>query len=334
VPRWCTISHVKHAKHLALPRRIAGVVGLLALGAFALVQRMGPPHVAQPAGRADRFRLGILTWNVGKIHLAFSQPSADSRASDDDLAHIAHVIGETRPDVVALQELTGRAQLDRLRALLGENYEGHVPETEVNDRRVAILVRRPASPAVVGGASVQARASGDALVFRTVTTSTGRSAEAVSLPVGGDLRALVASVQLDAFSHDQRRTQAEEIVDWANRQPEPELFLCGDFNFDYDFLEGQGAEHSDLTLYRFLTRSFEDLGRGAGGTTILARRTDYIFARTSGVYRRDMQILTGRRINLMDHEPVLGRFEIRRPMLPRAPAIPRRSAIDTRGPGS
>ena len=122
------------------------------------------------------------------------------------------------------------------------------------------------------------------------------------------------SVHLDAFSHDQRRLQAEEIIDWANRQAEPEIFVCGDFNFDYDFLARQGAEHSDVSLYRYLTRSFEDLGRGAGGsTTVLARRVDYILARTSGVVRRDVRILSGQRVHLMDHEPVLGRFEIRRP---------------------
>jgi endonuclease/exonuclease/phosphatase family metal-dependent hydrolase len=300
-----------------LPRRIAGAVGLLALLALAAAQRARPPRVEAPARSADVYRLGIFTWNVGKLYLPWDQRTADSRASDDDLGHIARVLAELQPDVVALQELRGKDQLDRLLVLLGGEFDGRVPESEVNDRRVAILARRPAAGRAGGLA--------DQLSFRTVITSTGRSAEAVSVPIdGGALRALVISIHLDAFSHDERRIQAEEIVDWANRQPEPEIFLCGDFNFDYDFLAGQGAEHSDVSLYRYLTRSFEDLGRGAGGTTILARRLDYIFARTSGVQRREVQILGGKRVNFMDHEPVLGRFEIRRPAVP--PGVDSRSA--------
>ncbi|HEY3357770.1 MAG TPA: endonuclease/exonuclease/phosphatase family protein [Polyangia bacterium] len=302
-------------KHNPLPRRIAAVIGLCALAGLALAQRVRPHRAVAPAGRAELYRLGIFTWNIGKLYLPFDQRAADSRASDDDLAHIAGVVRETQPDVIALQELKDKDQLDRLLGLLGGEYQGHVPESEINDRRVAILARRP----------VPAAAGTPDLSFRTVTTSTGRSAEAVSVPLDGrGARALVISIHLDAFSHDERRIQAEEIVDWANRQPEPEIFLCGDFNFDYDFLAGHGAEqHSDISLYRFLTRSFEDLGRGAGGTTILARRLDYIFARTSGVQSREVHILGGKRVNLMDHEPVLGRFEIRRP----------RPAVDTRRAG-
>jgi endonuclease/exonuclease/phosphatase family metal-dependent hydrolase len=182
-----------------------------------------------------------------------------------------------------------------------------VPEQEVNDRRVAILARTHARD---GGAA------DGGLTFRSVTTSTGRSAAAVSLPVAGGARALVVSIHLDAFNRDQRHVQAEEITDWANRQPEPEVFLCGDFNFDSDFLQGQAAEHPDLQLYRFMSRTFEDLGRSAGLTTILARRVDYIFARTSGVQAREVRVIPGKRRTLMDHDPVVGSFEIRRPTGP------------------
>jgi len=292
-----------------LVRRVSLALGLLALGGLLLVQMLQPHGPVAAALRRDTYRLRILTWNVGKIFLPFDSRATDSRASDDDLAHIAQVVRETDPDVVALQELRGREQLDRLLDLLGGGYQGSVPEHEVNDRRVAIFARVPAAD---GGA---ASAAGG-LAFRGVTTSTGRSAEAVSLPVGAGARALVVSIHLDAFDRDLRRVQAEEIVDWANRQPEPEVFLCGDFNFDYAFLQGQGAEHPDLHLYRFMSRTFEDLGRAAGLTTILARRVDYIFARTSGVQTREVRVVPGRRRTLMDHEPVFGSFEIRRPAAP------------------
>ncbi|MBI5480678.1 MAG: endonuclease/exonuclease/phosphatase family protein [Deltaproteobacteria bacterium] len=290
-------------------RRVSLALGLLALGALLpvqLVHRRGP---AAAALRHDTYRLRILTWNVGKIFLPFDSRAADSRASDDDLAHIAHVVHETAPDVVALQELRGREQLDRLLDLVGAGWVGSVPEQEVHDRRVAIIARAPARD----GGSPAGLGPGGGLTFRSVVTSTGRSAAAVSLPVAGGARALVVSIHLDAFDRDRRRVQAEEIVDWANRQPEPEVFLCGDFNFDYDFLQGQAAEHPDLNLYRFMSRTFEDLGRAAGLTTILARRVDYIFARTSGVQAREVRVIPGKRRSLMDHEPVVGSFEIRRP---------------------
>ena len=287
-----------------LVRRVSLVLGLLALAALLVVQLVRPRGPAAAALRPGTYRLRILTWNVGRVFLPFDQRAADSRASDDDLAHIAQVVRETDPDVVALQELKGREQLDRLLDLVGGGYVGTVPERESNDRRVAVMAR------------VRARDGGPddgGPIFRSVTTSTGRSAAAVSLPVTGGARALVVSLHLDAFDRDLRRVQAEEIVDWTNRQPEPELFLCGDFNFDYDFLKVQATDHPDLQLYRLLSYSFEDLGRSAGLTTILARRVDYIFARTSGVEVREVRVIPGKRRTLMDHEPVVGSFEIRRP---------------------
>lgn len=295
--------------HLVV-RRVSLALGLLALVALVVVQLARPRGPAAAAARPGTYRLRILTWNVGKIFLPFDRRAADSRASDDDLAHIAQVVRDSDPDVVALQELKDREQLDRLLDRLGGGYVGTVPDREVNDRRVAVLARKRWPD------GLPAEDLDKAPLFRTVTTSTGRSAAAVSLPVAGGARALIVSVHLDAFDRDLRRVQAEEIVDWANRQPEPELFLCGDFNFDYDFLQGQAADHPDLQLYRLLARSFEDLGRAAGLTTILARRVDYIFARTSGVEVREVRVIPGKRRALMDHEPVVGSFEIRRPAGP------------------
>jgi endonuclease/exonuclease/phosphatase family metal-dependent hydrolase len=293
-----------------LVRRLALAIGVAALVALGVVQRVGPRGPTTPTPRGDTYRLRILTWNVGQLYGPF-----DSRASDQDLGYVARVVRENTPDIVALQELRGRAQLDRLLERLGGEYLGSVPDVEANDRRVAILTRRGRRD---GG-------SDDGPIFRTVTTSTGRSAEAVSIAIGAGVRALAVSVHLDAFNRDLRRVQAEEITDWAARQPETEVFLCGDFNFDSDFLQGQHADHPDLQLYRFMSRTFEDLGRAGGGTTILARRIDYIFARTSGVREREVRVLAGKRRNLMDHDPVLGRFEIQLPT--------GRVAVDTRGGG-
>src|SRR5690349_10686909 len=87
----------------AWTRLICLVVGIAALGAAVLfrvhARRVGEPFLPLPQ---EAQTLRALTWNIGKIYMGNHR---DSRAADEDLAHIARVIRGSEPDFVALQEL-------------------------------------------------------------------------------------------------------------------------------------------------------------------------------------------------------------------------------------
>jgi endonuclease/exonuclease/phosphatase family metal-dependent hydrolase len=274
-------------------RRICVAIGLAALaGAFALRVRArstgGPlllPHEVSP--------VRVLTWNVGKIYLG---THGDSRPADADLKHIAAVIRETGPDLVALQEMRDRAQLDLLLAHLRGAYVGYVPDEEINDRRTAVLAKNRPDVA-----------------FAQIVTSTGRAAAVARVTLGNRQLSFV-SVHLDAFNPRLRATQAEEIVDWTGRNDDRELILAGDFNFDADFLTNHEPLHSDAEIYRLLTAHFEDAASGGRGTTIVDRRLDYLFSR-GRLRRRLVQVMDHKVGAMMDHVPVLVDYDLAPPAL-------------------
>src|SRR5258708_1552019 len=91
----------------------------------------------------------LLAWNLGRLHFGGRVNrwlGLDSRASDGDLAHVARVIDGARVDLVAVQELRAHAQLERLGALLGEDWRAASPSGETCDRRAGLLVRASLSP--------------------------------------------------------------------------------------------------------------------------------------------------------------------------------------------
>jgi endonuclease/exonuclease/phosphatase family metal-dependent hydrolase len=270
-------------------RRTCLAVGFAAVAALVAVRLhahgAGEPFL-QPAGPAPPLR--VLTWNVGQIYLGTQR---DSRAADSDLAHVAQVITSYLPDLVALQELRGNAQLQRLLSDLHGEYTGFVPDEEINDRRAATLVRvRP-------GVS-----------FAQLVTSTGRALALARLPVGAR-RLTFVSVHLDAFDPKLRQAQAEELVDWAARASDREIIIAGDFNFDADFLAASEPEHPDVSAYRLLASHFQDAARGGRATTIVDRRLDYLFTRGKLTARR-VDVLRGMVTRFMDHAPVLAEFEL------------------------
>src|SRR5215831_8531235 len=276
---------VSRARHLSRQwmRRVCVVIGTLALGgAFALrvraTTRGAPLLLTQEVSP-----LRVLTWNVGKIYLG---KQVDSRAADQDLARISEVIRGSQARVVALQELRDAAQLDRLLHELGPGWVGHMSDREINDRRVAVIVRD--EPGVS---------------FSEVVTSTGRAIAVARLPCGARQLSF-ASVHLDAFSPHMRRTQAEELLDWASRSPDRDVILAGDFNFDADFLAMHEPENTDLGIYHLLTAHFEDAAHNGRGTTIVDRRLDYQFFR-GRLRPRSVEVLADKSTNLMDHLPVL-----------------------------
>jgi endonuclease/exonuclease/phosphatase family metal-dependent hydrolase len=226
--------------------------------------------------------LRIMTWNVGRIYLRL-----DSRASDRDLGYVAQVIREVNPQVVALQEMRDAKQLGRLLTLLGRNWHGRVPKDSY-DRRAALLVRMKAR-------------------YFELPTSSGRTAQGAVLSLPGGREITVASVHLDAFDPKRRLQQAEEIVANALRLGRKEVFIAGDFNLDVS----STRDSADQGLYQFLTRHFVDAGETAGATTLGARRLDYVFHRSSRVKVRGARVLRTRRIDSLDHHPLVVEYQLR-----------------------
>src|SRR5438045_1382948 len=73
--------------------------------------------------------LRVLTWNIG-----YAELEADTRAHDRDLPDVAETILRAEPDAVALQELTGEAQLRTLLAQLNGRYRGALAQQGRSDR--------------------------------------------------------------------------------------------------------------------------------------------------------------------------------------------------------
>jgi endonuclease/exonuclease/phosphatase family metal-dependent hydrolase len=231
---------------------------------------------------SDQRSLRILTWNIGKLYLKW-----DSRAADRDLDHVAQVIRQLDPHVVALQELRGPTQLGRLATLMGPGWRAKVPEDQY-DRRAGLLLRLPAR-------------------FINLPTSTGRVAQGALVTLSGGVQVVVASVHLDAFDAERRLLQAEEILAGAKRVDLPDIVLAGDFNID----ASAASDSTDHRIYQLLTREMVDAAKGAGATTMISRRLDYVFFRSRRVTGVAAKVLHDRRINIMDHDPLLVELSLR-----------------------
>ncbi|MFH1131765.1 MAG: endonuclease/exonuclease/phosphatase family protein [Pseudomonadota bacterium] len=249
--------------------------GLCVLGVHLLNQYA---HGDRINNRHQQPDLRVLSWNIGKIYLQW-----ESRASDLDLEHIATVIKEANPQLVALQELKDSHQLGRLAKILGPKWRGNVPVDEY-DRRAGLLVQIPAR-------------------FIQLPTSTGRIAQGaiVTLPKGQEM--VFVSIHLDAFDPERRLRQAEEILGGVQRLEIKETILAGDFNFDPNV-----NKRSDAPLYRFLTSQLVDAAKDEGGTTLSSQRLDYVFYGSRRIKRTRSYVLHERRINIMDHDPVFVEF--------------------------
>src|SRR5215467_15403990 len=108
--------------------------GLMILGATHFA---APHEFESPNPRAKVVHsLRLLTWNIG-----YAELEDDTRAHDKDLPAIADVIQHRDPDAVALQEMTGTAQLNTLLGLLHGKYRGAVAQQGKDDRFEAVLVK-------------------------------------------------------------------------------------------------------------------------------------------------------------------------------------------------
>jgi endonuclease/exonuclease/phosphatase family metal-dependent hydrolase len=268
-------------------------VKLLLLILFCLMV-LGAVHYAQPQesdkqNSADKVAhsLRLLTWNIG-----YAELEDDTRAHDKDLAAVAEVILRQDPDAVALQELTGKTQLNILLGLLHGKYRGAVAQQGRGDRFEAVLVKDAGAtfiPVAVGA----------------------RYALAASFQPREDMQeVLLLSAHADAFNAAQRRTYTEALIDWAQaRAQSSEVFIAGDFNFELKAANETNLYTDDLKhdseSYSHILRYFRDLGRAAGDTAINDRRIDYIFGPPALEQTGRVEVLRNAAVGRMDHWPLL-----------------------------
>lgn len=263
------------------------------LGAFVLAPlRQGEIRNNNNETTNDNRRLRLMSWNIGNGDL-----EAETRAHTDDLTAVAQVILDNDADAVALQELTGAAQLKLLLASLKNRYRGYVCSAASGDRMEAVLIK------------VQA-ANDRSMRFDDVPAG-DRFAAAATFRLQKDLPEIVlVSAHADAFSASRRRTSTEDVVDWARGRSGNELvFIAGDLNFEVSVrnknnLFSDDAKH-DSESFAYLLKYFRDLGQDAGETSINDRRIDYIFGPSAGVSLRRAEVLRGAAVGRMDHWPLL-----------------------------
>lgn len=231
--------------------------------------------------------LRLLTWNIG-----YAELEDDTRAHDKDLPAVADVILREDPDAVALQELTGNAQLNVLLGLLHGRYRGAVAQQGKEDRFEAVLVK-------------------DASARFIPVPLGGRYALGASFQPRSDTQeVLLLSAHADAFNAARRRTYTEALIDWAQaRAKSSEVFIAGDFNFELRAgnetnLYTDNLKH-DSESYSHILGYFRDLGRSAGDTAINDRRIDYIFGPRGLQQVGRVEVLRNAAVGRMDHWPLL-----------------------------
>ena len=258
---------------------------LMILGAVHFAQPREPEQTSSAHKVAPALRL--LTWNIG-----YAELEDDTRAHDKDLPAVADVILRHDPDAVALQELTGNAQLKSLLDLLHGKYRGAVAQKGRGDRFEAVLVKDTGA------------------TFTTVPVGT-RYALAASFRSRGNPREIVfLSAHADAFNAAQRRTYTEALMDWVQaRKQSSDVFIAGDFNFELKAanqtnIYTDNLKH-DSESYSQILRNFRDLGRSAGDTAINDRRIDYIFGPPQVEQVGRVEVLRDAAVGRMDHWPLL-----------------------------
>ncbi len=257
---------------------LAGVFGVLGFG--WLDDR---PSGFVP-GERDATTLRVVTWNVGGKAAPSGQPMQDEWISD-----IAETILELSPDLVFLQEIASRGQLDDLLSQLGGTWRGTV--TARGDRRVGVLYER------------------GSIRLPPAFWRRGRTDVAL-VYVSSDHPALaVVAVHADAFSAKRRNEELGRAVDrlLSMRGAEAKLF-AGDLNLDLDLDKRRDLfsdnEHRDVETYNYVTNRLFDTGVGQGSTAEPDRRLDYIFVNEKlGVVAAGPW--KDRRVGAMDHDPVV-----------------------------
>jgi endonuclease/exonuclease/phosphatase family metal-dependent hydrolase len=249
----------------------------------------GQPHESEKLSSSDKafVSLRLLTWNIG-----YAELEDDTRAHDKDLPAVAEVILREDPDAVALQELTGKAQLNILLGLLHSKYRGAVAQQGKGDRFEAVLVKD-------AGAT-----------FIPVAVGARYALGASFRPRQNTPEVVLLSAHADAFNAARRRAYTEALIEWAQaRAQSSQVFIAGDFNFELKAanetnIYTDNLKH-DSESYSHILSNFRDLGREAGDTAINDRRIDYIFGPQTLEQVGRVEVLRDAAVGRMDHWPLL-----------------------------
>ncbi len=248
--------------------------------------------------------LRALTWNVGRllphprIHKTATQrifkkklAGLSAHAHDSHLPHIARVVSHLDPDIVTLQEIGSREQLERLLGQLGHTYTASISDDiETYDRYVVILTK-----------------NGLAAYTHPIKTTSGRIALAAHLP---DHDLVFVGLHVDAIRHERRSMQITEILRWLEGNTRRRVVLAGDFNLDLHIV-GPRARKANLGVYRTITDGYNllDTALAQGNTTsYLPRRLDYMFTNIEPGHIVGSRVLRWQRKGSMDHHPVVVDF--------------------------
>ncbi len=263
---------------------------LILLGLFLIALGRGA-FSARPTGftlapkPVDAVR--VVTWNVGGAERGGKWRSMD----DHSLETVKAVLLELNPDLVLLQEIGDRDQLEVLIDALGETWVLS-SRLRSSGRRLAILAR--------GGE-----------LDRFLLGGAAQSALAVHW-TSQDRKISVLNLHADAFSASTRNEELGQSVDGLLRVLNGEGaigLLGGDFNLDLD-LDKRGDLFSDdqqldVESYNYATSQFEDLGLGRGNTAAPDRRIDYLLLHAGQYTLGAGGPLKGRRSGQMDHDPLV-----------------------------
>lgn len=258
---------------------------LMIVGAVHFARSSESTNDSSSANSANTLRL--LTWNIG-----YAELEDDTRAHDKDLPAVADVILRQDADAVALQELTGKAQLNVLLGLLQGKYRGSVAQQGRGDRFEAILVKDSSA------------------TFIPVAVGARYALGASFRPRRDSRQVLLLSAHADAFNAARRRAYTEALIDWTQAQGRSsEVFIAGDFNFELKAANEtnfytDNLKH-DSESYSHILRYFRDLGREAGDTAINDRRIDYIFGPPALEQIGRVEVLRDAAVGRMDHWPLL-----------------------------
>lgn len=239
----------------------------------------------EPGQRGERGEsvLRVVTWNVGGKGTGRGHALAG-----EDVGDVVRTLALLDAELVFLQELQGRSQLEAIAAALPAGAH-----TSMDPQgRLGVIARR-----------------GSLLTQRARDATTRPLVSIVYEPdAGGTLHAV--SLHASPWSAERRNAEIGAAVDLLEPHRRGRaLLLCGDLNLDVDpggrrdlFTDD---EHRDIETYNYVAERLVDSCAGGGPTAEPDRRLDYVFVSGDTVEVVAGGAWRGRKAGDMDHDPVV-----------------------------